>query len=91
VREWQEQINLNGESFECVEEFPYLGDTIGGADANVVARINSGWGKFMELLPLLTLRGLLCRSKGNLYMACVRSVMLYSSETWAINEENICR
>ena len=94
VRERQERVVLAGESFECVQEFCYLGDVIcsgGGADASSVARIRSGWKKFRELLPLLTMRGFSLRQKGRLYAACVRSVMLYGSETWAVKEEDTRR
>ena len=31
------------------------------------------------------------RMKGKLYQACVRSVMLYGSETWPLKEEDIAR
>ena len=94
VRERQERIELAGESFSCVEEFCYLGDMIcagGGAEASSVARVRSGWKKFRELLPLLTKRGVSFRVKGQLYAACVRSVMLYGSETWAVKEEDVRR
>lgn len=93
-RERRERVELAGESFSCVEEFCYLGDMIsagGGAEASSVARIRSGWRKFRELLPLLTTRGLSFRVKGRLYAACVRSVMLYGSETWAVKEEDVRR
>ena len=90
----QENIVLAGESFECVEDFCYLGDVIcagGGAGASSVARVRSGWMKFRELLPLLTMRGLSLRQKGRLYASCVRSVMLYGSETWAVKVEDTRR
>ena len=75
-----ERIVLAGESFDCVEEFCYLGDVIcagGGAGASSVARVRSGWKKFRELLPLLTLKGFSLQAKGCLYATCVRSIMLY--------------
>ena len=37
---------------------------------------------------MLASRGL---PKGNIYSACVRSVMLYASETWPLKEENVIR
>ena len=57
----------------------------------MTARIKSGWNKFRELLPLLASRGLPLISKGKIFQACVRSVMLYSSETWPVKEEDIKR
>ena len=49
------------------------------------------WKKFCELLPLLTSRTFSLKKKGALYEACVRSVMLYGSETWPAKEEDIAR
>ncbi len=63
----------------------------GGAEACSVARVRSGWKKFRELLPLLTLKGLSLHIKGKLYASCVRSVMVYGSETWAVKEDDVCR
>ena len=50
----------NGDAFEYVEKFCYLGDMInadGGADSAVVARVRSAWKKFRELSPILTQKG----------------------------------
>ena len=78
-------------SLERVDKLCYLGDMIyagGGVDTAVSAIIINGWRKFRELLPLLTLKGTSLRLKGKLYAACVRSVMLYGSETWVIKKED---
>ena len=48
---------VDGETYECVKSFCYLGDTLdgdGGADLAATARIRNGWMKFRELLPFLT-------------------------------------
>ena len=50
---------LDGETYECVNSFCYLRDTLdgdGGADLAATARIRNGWMKFRELLPFLTSR-----------------------------------
>jgi len=39
----------------------------------------------------LTGRTFPLRTKGRLYQACVRSVMLYGSETWPVKEEDVVR
>ena len=56
-----QQVSLeNGQSFECVEKFCYLGDMIaarGGAGEASRARVRSGWAKFKELALILTSRG----------------------------------
>ena len=89
-----EQVLINGTPLEVVEMFCYLGDMLssyGGVEEAVVARVRSGWKKFRELLPVLTTRGFSLRSKGRMYQACVRSIMLYASETWALREEDLVR
>jgi len=62
-------------NLEVVDKFCYLGDMLsvdGDADAAVEARIQIGWNKFRQLVPLLTLI-----RRGRLYSSCVRSSMLH--------------
>ena len=50
---------VDGETYEWVKSFCYLGDTLdgdGGVDLAATARIRNGWMKFRELLPFLTSR-----------------------------------
>ena len=94
VAEVPDTIVLAGETLECVREFSYLGEMIsadGGAVSSSVARVRSGWRCFRSLQPLLTKRGLSLRAKGRLYEACVRSVMLYGSETWPVKLDEVNR
>ena len=54
-----EDLMVDGETYECVKSFCYLGDTLdgdGGADLAATARMGNGWMKFRELLPFLTSR-----------------------------------
>ena len=77
-----------------VSQFCYLGDMVsaaGGSEASSITRTRSAWKKFRELLPLLTSRTFSLKKKGELYEACIRSVMLYGSETWPAKEEDIVR
>ena len=74
------------EELEVVDCFCYLGDIIGaggGCNLSVVKRVRCAWGKFRELLPLLTSRGLSFATRGRIYTTYVRSVLLYASECWA--------
>jgi len=69
---------------ELVDKFCYLGDMVsvdGDADAAVEARIQIGWNKFRQLVPLLTNKDLSLIMRGRLYSSCVRSSMLHGSET----------
>ena len=76
-------------SVEWVDSFCYLGDVMGcggGVEDAVRHRVKCAWGKFRELSLFLTLRGMSLKLKGKLYSACVQSVLVYGSETWALNE-----
>jgi len=59
----------------------------GDADAAVEARIQIGWNKFRQLVPLLTSRDISLIHRGRLYSNCVRSSMLHGSETWPIRKK----
>ena len=81
-------IVLGDFKLEEVTEFCYLGDTInsgGGNDIAAIRRVRSGWKKFRELSPMLTLKEMPLKQRSKLYTACVRSKMIYGSETWAMN------
>jgi len=41
--------------------------------------------------PILACRGISHATRGHVYNACVRSVMLYASETWPVTNEDIRR
>ena len=81
------------EEVETVRSFCYLGDRMnagGGCEAAVTARARIGWVKFRECGELLNLKRFSLKLKG---MVCVRSAMLYGSETWCLrgNEMAILR
>ena len=75
---------VDGETYEYVKNFCYLGDTLDGdgrADRAATARIRNGWMKFREFLPFLTSRAPPLEMKGQVYVSCIRSSMFYGSET----------
>ena len=85
---------MSGGKFELVNRFRYLGDMVGaggGAEEASRARVRSAWCKFRELAPFLTKRGASLTLKGKLYSVCVRSVMVYGSETWEMRVEDMNR
>ena len=89
-----EAVELDGNKYEVVNQFCYLTDIIsagGGAEASTVARVRSGWKIFRILLPLIASRVITLKIKGRLYATCVRSVMVYGSETWPPKVEDITR
>ena len=74
-------VNAN---LELVDKFCYLGDMLsvdGGADAAVENRIRIARNKFTQLVALLTNKDISLKMRGRLYSSCVRSSMLYGSET----------
>ena len=90
-----QQISIgDGQSLECVGKFCYLGSMIaagGGAGEASRARVRCAWAKFRELAPILTSRGASLKVKGQVYRACVQTVLVYSSETWPMKAEDLQR
>ena len=66
-----EDLMVDGETYEYVKSFCYLGDTLDGADIAATARIGNGWMKFRELLTFLTFRAPPLEMKGRVYASCV--------------------
>jgi len=78
-------------NLEVVDKFCCLGDMLsvdGDADAAAEARIQIGWNKFRQLVPLLTNRDISLIERRRLYSSCVQSSMLHGSETWPVRKEN---
>ena len=70
--------------YGCVKSFCYLGDILdedGGTDLAATDRIRNGRMEFRELSPFLTSRAPPLEMKGRVYASCVRSSMIYGSET----------
>jgi len=68
-----------------------LGDMLSAdrdTDAAVETRIQTGWNKFMQLVPVLTNKDISLTVRGRLYSSCVRSSMLHGSDTWSIRKAN---
>ena len=62
--------------------------TEGGVEEAVRCRVRCAWGKFNELMPILTMRGTSLTVKGKIYKAYVQSVMMFGSETWEMKVED---
>ena len=86
-RKAADEFHFEDVKLECVNKFAYLGDILndtGGVEQAVAARVRAAWLMFRELCEILCTRGASLRMKGNVYMACVRSVLTYGAETWAM-------
>ena len=74
---------------ETVNGFYYLENRLnasGGCEAAVTARVRIGWKRFRECGELLLGNRFPLRMKGKVYRCCVRSAILYESDTWCLKE-----
>ena len=74
---------------ETVNGFCYLGDrlnAIGGCEAAVTARVRISWVRFRKCGEFLLGNRFPLKMKGKIYRCCVRSAILYGSETWCLKE-----
>ena len=93
-RPHNEWLLMQDKKLDVVDSFCYLGDKIGaggGCDLSVITRIRSAWGKFRELLPILTSRALSYITRGQIYSMYIRTVLLYASECWAPNVNDLLK
>ena len=89
-----DKVNCDEDSLEVVQTFCYLGDTCGqtgGCLDAINSRIQSSWKAFRSLLPILTNRSIRLKIRGRVLNACILSVLLYASETWAVTSSDISR
>ena len=84
-------VDIGVNAMELVDKVCYLGVMLsvdGDADEAVETRIQNGWNKFRQLVPLLTNKDISLIVSGRLYSSCLRSSMLHGSETWPVRKEN---
>ena len=85
----EEPVDIICNEVETVKGFCYLGDrqnASGACETAVTSRVKIGWMIFKESGELLRGRFSL-RIKGMVYHTCVRSAVLYGSETWCLKLE----
>ena len=73
-----------------MDHFCYLGDMLsceGGAERAAKVRTAMAWKKWRDVAGLLTNRNVPIESRGNIYKACIRPVLLYGVETWSITRK----
>ena len=83
----RDNLVIDGETLQEVREFTYLGyvlDSEGGTDRALKHRTAVAWRKRREISSLLCNKHIPLKSRGAVCAACVRSVLLYGSETWSI-------
>ena len=88
----EEPVEVLCDEVETVKGFCYLRDMLnasGGCETAVTSRVRIGWMKFRECGELLRGRRFSLRKKGMVYQSCVRSAVLYGSETWCLRESEM--
>ena len=78
---------MQDKKLDVVDSFCYLGDTIGagcGCDFECYYKIRSAWCK-------LTSRALSYITHGQIYSTYIRTVLLYASECWAPNVNDLLK
>ena len=66
-------------------------DAGGGCSLSTKVRAKVAWGRFRQLLPILTNRSISFATRGYVFNACIRPVLLYGSECWAMRNEDKLR
>ncbi|XP_056009379.1 uncharacterized protein LOC130051460 [Ostrea edulis] len=82
------EVGIGDSTLEVVTDFRYLGDMLssgGGCELAAATHCKAAWKQFRELLPILTNKHLPTATRGHVYSSCVRSVLMYGSETWAVS------
>lgn len=80
-------VETGGGRLECVDSFCYLGEVLdceARVERAVRSRVAAAWRKWRELVTLLVNQGIPLKRRGGFYEACVRPVLMYGSETWAL-------
>ena len=88
----EEPVEVLCNEVKTVKGFCYLGDRLnasGGCETAVTSRVRIGWMKFRECGELLHGRRFSLRTKRMVDHSCVRSAMLYGSETWCLRESEM--
>ena len=83
----------NGLSLEKVDKFCYYmldtdGDGVCVSAVTARVRLRSASNKFRRYLPILTGKKFSLKLKGKVYTTCVRSCLMYGSETWPMKLEH---
>ena len=85
--EGQRGLITTGGRIEEVDEICYLGNVLdceAGIEKAVRARVAVAWKKWRDMASLITNKNIPLKIRGSVYESCVRSVMLYGAETWAM-------
>ena len=83
-------FTIQQDTIEEVQDFTYLGSTVsieGGTNQDICIRIGKAAGVFNTLRPIWQSTKLSLNTKLRIYNSNVKSVLLYSCETWSESAE----
>ena len=86
------QVDVDGTLLDVEASFCYLGDILsagGGCSLAIITRCCTALGKFRKLLPILTSKHISLTVCVKVFDACVRSVLLHGSQTWALTAQDL--
>ena len=61
-------------------------DCEAGVERSVRARVAAAWGRWRKVSSLVVNRSIDLKTRGRVVEACVRSALLYGTETWALTD-----
>ena len=64
---------------------------VSGCKAAIITRVGAAWGKFRELLSVLSCKSLPLRAQVRVYGNCFRATMLNASECWTSRKIDMTR
>jgi hypothetical protein len=85
-----QELRLNGKDIKRLSDFYYLSSVVaeeGGARTDVNVRIQWARGSFSKLRKVWLSTSTQKDTKIRIFNACVKSVLLYGSETWLVTRE----
>jgi hypothetical protein len=85
-------LAIGGIDLDIVDSFTYLGSKISSAfnaSDEINSRIVKARTAFAKLSHIWRRKDIRLPVKGRLYTACVRSILLYGSETWSLRVEDV--
>lgn len=83
-------FKVDGNDIKWLDNFEYLGsfisNTDGGTERDVVSRISKARHAFARLRRVWRMHHISLKTKLNIFDSCVKSVLLYGSETWYVKD-----
>ena len=89
-----DHVMIDQHRLEVAESFFYLDDSQcpgGTCETCTIHRCRVAWGRFRELLQLLTNKWIPLINRGVVFRSCVRNTMLHGSECWPLKIEDRAR